>query len=88
MTLKLSGIIVVLATGGVGFILWVALSLLRNLARSVLGHGDQNPVPETLHFIQCGQKECGADNPRAARFCRRCGTSLAGDNAGRWQRVA
>jgi len=88
MTLKLSGIIVVLATGGVGFILWVALSLLRNLARSVLGHGEQSPAPQILHSIQCCHKECGADNPRAARFCRRCGTSLAGDTAGRWQRVA
>ena len=87
MASKLSGIIVVLAAGGVGFILWVALSLLRNLARSALGACEQNPAPETLHFIQCGNKNCGADNPRAAHFCRRCGTSLERENAGGLHRV-
>lgn len=35
-------------------------------------------VSQEFHLIQCRRSNCQADNPRSARFCRRCGSALTG----------
>jgi hypothetical protein len=58
---------------------WVILSIARLIGR-VVGLVSESIAPSTQpigmpppHLMRCDHANCRADNPKSARFCRRCG---------------
>ncbi|HZL35609.1 MAG TPA: zinc ribbon domain-containing protein [Tepidisphaeraceae bacterium] len=56
---------------------WIVLTVGRVLFRG-LGGGARatRSRSATNSVVYCGRKDCNADNPARARFCRRCGAPL------------
>ena len=79
--------VIVLLCAGVAFFVWIVARVLGWIVRAVAG-GPARPQPQvnvlSTETVACPQPRCRAGNPRHARFCRRCGQSVArSDVAGR-----
>ncbi|MDB5296971.1 MAG: hypothetical protein JWO31_2954 [Phycisphaerales bacterium] len=76
----------VLALGSILFTGWAVMGILRLTGRtlgwllgmpsSAAARRPMVPGPPTL---RCPRPKCHATNVPAAKYCRRCGTSMAGD---------
>jgi hypothetical protein len=67
----LIGLLAALAFSG-----WVVVSIIRFIARALVGGNRAGHAPRVAHApqrIRCVQPGCRAENPLSARFCRRCG---------------
>jgi hypothetical protein len=69
----------VIAITAVVFGGWVVVSLVKLVIRGLRSltepAGTQVPLPLPGQ-VRCARMNCAADNPRDARFCRRCGAEL------------
>jgi hypothetical protein len=75
----LIGAFVIATCVSVGWIFWsVAKGTTRAVFGSLSGAGGAPKAPRlgATNAQRCRRHGCGADNPREARFCRRCGTPL------------
>jgi hypothetical protein len=66
------------------FVFWVVVTILRGITRLILGPPPMRSLPRQPppqmpigNVRPCGRISCRALNPVEARFCRRCGQSLA-----------
>ena len=77
------GVVGVLVFGG-----WAVVATIRLMGRILFGGGaNRGPAPLT-EGVRCANPGCRADNPGAARFCRRCGRNLHAPHAAVARRVA
>ncbi|HXE54110.1 MAG TPA: hypothetical protein VN541_13900 [Tepidisphaeraceae bacterium] len=62
------------------FVFWLVVTIIRGLARLVVGPGLKPPPVLPPHDPQntrrCVRDSCRSINPAEARFCRRCGQRL------------
>src|SRR4051794_8809494 len=68
---------------GVWLIVTIARGILRGLGLMFDGGPSQSAAQlrqnaASMNARMCGNDRCGAGNPAAARFCRRCGRELPG----------
>ena len=84
-------IFVVFGVGIVGMLFfggWAVVSVLRFISRALFGAGSNRLPPPLPNVVRCGNPGCRADNPNAARFCRRCGRMLHAHQPAVVRRVA
>jgi hypothetical protein len=56
---------------------WLIVSIIRLIGRALGPRPRANALPPpAVNRVRCGREGCGAENPTAARFCRRCGRML------------
>ena len=72
--------VIALLVAGVAFCVWIVVRVLGWIVRAIVG-GPAQPQPRG-HWLSadpapCPQPRCRAGNPFHARFCRRCGQSVA-----------
>ena len=88
----------VITVTAVIFGVWVVVSLLR-IAFRMIGWGArllfppltpprQRTIDVHASTVKCDRPRCSAGNPPGARFCRRCGQRLAGQQRVAVRRVA
>jgi len=73
--------VAVIAITAVLFGGWLVLTIVRALGRAILPpkrEAEELPMLQTTSAITacCRNDRCRAENPAAASFCRRCGTSM------------
>lgn len=79
-------IIAALVFGG-----WMIVAVVRMIGSAIGGGGrpQGGPRPPTLpNLTRCDNAGCLTENPRRARFCRRCGHVLGAERARVVRRVA
>jgi hypothetical protein len=77
------GIAGVLFFGG-----WATVTVVRLMSRLLFGGGANRSPAAPPEGVRCANPGCRADNPRAARFCRRCGRGLHAAAPGVARKVA
>jgi hypothetical protein len=82
LLLVVIGVIAALVFSG-----WLIIAFARLVGRALGGGRDPRPIPLT-HRARCRHTGCRAENPHAARFCRRCGRPVAGRDVAVVRRVA
>ena len=74
------------------FVFWLVVTIIRGLARLVVGPGLKQPVVLPPHdppnTRRCTRDSCRSINPAEARFCRRCGHRLEDPHRVAVRRVA
>jgi hypothetical protein len=81
--------VIVFVVAGIAFFVWLVARVLGWIIRAAVGGpARQQPQGNLLPaaILPCPQPRCRAGNPGHARFCRRCGRSVA--NAGAPGRAA
>jgi hypothetical protein len=67
------------------FVGWVVVTIVRAVMGAVLlvfrPRGRAARVA-TAQSVRCPRRQCRAENPRGARFCRRCGRLLGNNDEG------
>jgi hypothetical protein len=71
---------------------WLIIATVRLVGRALGSGGAQSypgrRIPSLPHLARCEHAGCLAENPRSARFCRRCGRVLGVLRAAPARRVA
>jgi hypothetical protein len=80
-------LVLIALVGALVFFGWLVVAFVRLVARALGGGRDAEPTP-LAHRARCRHAGCRAENPHAARFCRRCGRPIAGREVVVVRRVA
>jgi hypothetical protein len=83
--------IAVVIVGALVFGGWLIVAAVRLIGRALGGGAPAYPahrMPMLPNLVRCGHAGCLAENPRRARFCRRCGRVLGARDARVMRRVA
>jgi len=92
-------VIATLVVMSVLFVFWILVSIIRGFARLITGPGlhkqprfsgpAMHPIRTSAGAMRaCPRENCRAQNPAAARFCRRCGHGFEPAQVVRARRVA
>jgi hypothetical protein len=71
-----------LVLGWILFFAWLVSLIFRGIWRGFSSLTGNNPRTLSSDAKRCPGFRCGAENPPAANFCRRCGASLSISTAG------
>jgi len=74
--------LLMLVLGWILFFAWVVGLIFRGIWRGFSSLTGNSPRTLSSNAKRCPGFRCGAENPPAANFCRRCGASLSISAAG------
>ena len=84
--------IAVVVVGALVFGGWLIVAIVRLIGRALGGGGAPayaaHRMPALPNLVRCEHAGCLSENPRRARFCRRCGRVLGAHGTGAMRRVA
>jgi hypothetical protein len=83
--------IAVVVVGALVFGGWLIVAIVRLIGRALGGGAPAyaaHRMPALPNLVRCEHAGCLSENPRRARFCRRCGRVLGAHGTGAMRRVA